>query len=911
MREFRVSIATKFSTLCLAGLLILLLAFVGIQYRTSRLSMYRRVDAAVSNLMVLLEESVRREPALLDGQFLGVVLRGLADRSTDVDHVLVVDRDGRVVVNTYLDPASPLEGREALLTALREDRQVTETVHRGRETYLRMARPIDGRYDAARRSRVIGAMAVDVDVSLIEAEILDELRDQMLWVAGLLLVVAASVWLYIRRIFVWPVLELAGAAARFGETGEWAGPPTGTGTGDELETLGRAFDRSIAEQRRREQDLRDGEERYRLLFRRNPEPMYVYDLETLRFLAVNDAALAHYGFTREEFLARGVLDIRPEADWEAARAALSGMTQDAPYRGEWKHLTKAGDLIDVAVTANTIEFDGRQAALVHAADITIRKRAEAAERAARQAAEAASRSKSEFLANMSHEIRTPMNGVMGMMDLALDTDLDAEQRDYLQVAKGSAESLLTIINDILDFSKIEAGKLDLAPIPFNLGDSLTDMISPLALRAHTKGLELALQIAPDVPDQLFGDIGRIRQVVINLVGNAIKFTEAGEVVLRVEAEAPAGAEVLLHLAVEDSGIGIPEHKQAAIFEAFAQADSSITRQYGGTGLGLAIASQLVALMGGRIWVESTVGHGSTFHFSARVERGSERAAPREPLSADLHGLAVLIVDDNATNRRILQRMIMQWGMHAVGVAGGAEALAALETAEADRRPYHLVLLDAHMPDMDGFALADRMRQRTASAPTVMMLTSGGQRGDGARCRELGIAGYLTKPVRPSDLLQAIRLVLTAPLEGGRRGLVTRYSLTASARQLAAPKTLSILLAEDNRVNQQLAVKLLEKQGHTVRVAENGRAALGALEAGRFDLILMDVQMPEMSGLEATAAIRAREQETGGHLPIIAMTARALNGDQEACLAAGMDGYISKPVSPKLLAEAIAQYGPAS
>jgi two-component system, sensor histidine kinase and response regulator len=910
MRDFRVSIATKFSTLCLAGLLLLLLAFVGIQYRTSRLSMYRRVDAAVSNLMVLLEETVRREPALLDGQFLGVVLRGLAERSPDVDHLLVVDRGGKVVVNTYLDPASPLEGREALLTALREDRQVTETVHRGRATYLRLARPIDGSYDSARRSRVLGAVAVDVDVSSIDAEILADLREAMLWVAALLLLVAASVWAYMQRIFVRPVLDLAGAATRFGETGEWAGPPAGTG--DELETLGRAFDRSIAEQRRREQELREGEERYRLLFRRNPEPMYVYDLETLRFLAVNEAALAHYGFTREEFLARGALDIRPETDRDAGRAAMSQMSADAPYRDEWKHVTKDGALIDVAVTANTIEFDGRPAALVHAADITLRKRAEAAERAARQAAEAASRSKSEFLANMSHEIRTPMNGVMGMVDLALDTDLDAEQRDYLQVAKGSAEALLTIINDILDFSKIEAGKLDLAPIPFNLGDSLADIISPLSLRAHTKGLELALQIAPDVPDALLGDIGRIRQIVINLVGNAIKFTESGEVVLRVDAEETGETDVVLHLAVADSGIGIPEHKQAAIFEAFAQADSSITRQYGGTGLGLAIAAQLVGLMGGRIWVESAVGRGSTFHFTVRVQRGPARPVRAEPSSAELRDLAVLIVDDNATNRRILQRTIAQWGMHGTGVVGGAEALAALEAAEREHRPYDLVLLDAHMPDMDGFALADRMRQRAATTPpTVMMLTSGGQRGDGARCRELGIAGYLAKPVRPSDLLQAIRLVLSPPAGGGRRGLVTRYSLTADAREVAAPKTLTILLAEDNRVNQQLAVKLLEKQGHTVRVAENGRAAIGALEAGRFDLILMDVQMPEMSGLEATVAIRAREQETGGHLPIIAMTARALNGDQEACLAAGMDGYISKPVSPKLLAEAIAQYGPAS
>ena len=910
MRELRVSIATKFSTLCLAGLMVLLLAFAGLQYRTSRLSMHRRVDAAVSNLMVLLEETIRQQPALLDGQFLGVVLRGLTERSPDLDHVLVVDRDGHVVANTYLDPASPLEGRDALVTALREDRQVSETVHRGQATYLRMARPIDGRYDAARRSRVIGAVAVDVDVSSIDTEILAELQEAMLWVAVLLLVVAASVWLFMRRIFVRPVLELAGAAARFGETGEWGGPPSGTG--DEIETLGRAFDRSIAEQRRREQDLRDGEERYRLLFRRNPQPMYVYDLETFRFLAVNDAALAHYGFTREEFLARNAFDIRPEEDRDAARAAISGVTGDVPYLGEWRHRTKAGALVDVAITANRLEFDGRPAVLVHAQDITVRKRAEAAERAAREAAEAASRSKSEFLANMSHEIRTPMNGVMGMLDLALDTDLDAEQRDYLQISKGSADSLLTIINDILDFSKIEAGKLDLHPIHFNLGDSLADMISPLALRAHTKGLELALQISPDVPDALLGDVGRLRQIVINLVGNAIKFTETGEVVLRVEAESSAGADVVLHLAVEDSGIGIPENKQAAIFEAFAQADSSITRQYGGTGLGLAIAAQLVTLMAGRIWVESTAGRGSTFHFTVRFQRGPVRQARKEPLSADLRDLSVLIVDDNATNRRILQRTIMQWGMHATSVAGGADALTALATAAGEHRTYDLVLLDAHMPDMDGFTLAERMRQHADGVPpTVMMLTSGGQRGDGARCRELGIAAYLTKPVRPNDLLQAIRLVLTPAPGAGRRALVTRYSLSVQDPQPGAPKSLSILVAEDNRVNQQLAVRLLEKQGHTVRVAEDGQAAVDALEGGRFDLVLMDVQMPRLSGLEATAAIRAREQVSGGHVPIIAMTARALNGDQEACLAAGMDGYISKPVSPKVLAEAIAQHGPAA
>jgi two-component system, sensor histidine kinase and response regulator len=540
--------------------------------------------------------------------------------------------------------------------------------------------------------------------------------------------------------------------------------------------------------------------------------------------------------------------------------------------------------------------------------VTGQRRTQEAERAAREAAEAASRAKSEFLANMSHEIRTPMHGVMGMLDLALDTDLTVEQHEYLEVAKNSADALLVIINDILDFSKIEAGMLDLDPVPFQLGESLADMTSALAHRAHQKGLELALEIRPDVPDNLTGDIGRFRQVVLNLLGNAIKFTERGEVIVRIAVEALDADEVTVHVAVSDTGIGIPPDKQGAIFEAFTQADSSITRQHGGTGLGLAISSRLVALMGGQIWLESEVSKGSTFHFTARLGRSVAAAMP-EPAadSAELRGLRVLIVDDNATNRRVLERVVTGWEMRPCTTEGGEPALVALELAAATGDPYGLVLLDAQMPGMDGFTLAERIVQHDEFAPaTIMMLTSVGQRGDAARCRAIGIAAYLTKPIRRADLLNAIRLALGSP--GGKRTgapVITRHSLPSDSppADQEVRRRMRVLVAEDNRVNQQLAVRLLEKRGHTVVLAGNGRAAVAAFEREPFDVILMDVQMPEMGGVEATAAIRARENG-GGRIPIIAMTAHAMSGDREACLAAGMDGYVAKPISKQPLLDQI-------
>ena len=552
--------------------------------------------------------------------------------------------------------------------------------------------------------------------------------------------------------------------------------------------------------------------------------------------------------------------------------------------------TLAGYARDLEITHRELEDQAaRLSQLVRELETSKRRAEEAAE------------VKSAFLANMSHEIRTPLNAILGMTALALKTRLTTQQRDYLATAKSSAEALLAIISDILDFSKIEARRLDLERTEFDLRDAVGDAAKVLALRASEKGLELACDVARDVPATVVGDPGRLRQVLLNVIGNAVKFTTAGEVVARVAVDA-AGSDpgsVALHFAVRDTGVGIPRDKQQDIFQAFTQADSSTTRRFGGTGLGLAIASRLVELMGGRIWVESEPGQGSTFHFTARFDRPVPAAAEaRETDPRPLDGLRVLVVDDNATNRRIVEEMLASWNMVPTSTSDAVSALTALQQAAKSGRRYEAVIADCQMPDVDGFMLARRVKrhQRLRDTP-VIMLTSVGRADDAARVRRLGIDAYLTKPVTHSDLFDTLSEVFAAK---GGGGLMTRAARarTETARPAArAERRLRILVAEDHAVNRKLVTTLLRARGHVVKAVENGRAAVAAIEAAAdpFDVVVMDLQMPEMGGLEASQAIRTLEGPAGRRVPIVALTAHALRGDRERCLQAGMDDYMSKPI----------------
>jgi PAS domain S-box-containing protein len=663
--------------------------------------------------------------------------------------------------------------------------------------------------------------------------------------------------------------------------------------------------RDISARKRAEAAIRKSAE-YRNLFALANDPIVIFEPDSQIVIDVNDKACAAYGFSREAFIGRSFKTL--SQDVPAGEAQWSRLLVDGTVPAfEAVQFRADGSPVVFLISASLIEYRGEKAVLSINRDITDRKRIEAELEETRDAALESVRMKSEFLANMSHEIRTPMNGIIGMTDLTLGTDLSVKQREYLEMVKASADSLLGVVNDILDFSKIEAGKLRLEPIAFDLQDSVGDAMKPLAMRAHEKGLEITYYVAPDVPTHVIGDPDRIRQILVNLVSNAIKFTQRGEVSLRVEnaPRTPDGPAV--HFSVTDTGIGIPHEKQAVIFEPFAQADGSITRQYGGTGLGLAITTQLVDLMKGRLWLESPVqvdaceggGPGSTFHFIVPL-RPAPMAVPRPPATAaTTRDLPVLIVDDNRTNRRILEEALMNWQMLPTAVESGRAALDEMTRAAAAGRPFSLVLLDAHMPEMDGFTVAAAIRRTPEIADvTIMMLSSADEHIYAERLRTLRLAAYLTKPIK----LSALRTAIVQLLEPS----IAAESVAPPNREAAAAtegRPLRVLLVEDTLINQRLAVALLAKRGHTTELAVNGKEALLALEQRQFDVVLMDVQMPEMNGFEATRRIRQREP-AGVHIPIIAMTAHAMKGDRERCLESGMDAYVSKPIRADALWEAI-------
>jgi len=706
--------------------------------------------------------------------------------------------------------------------------------------------------------------------------------------------------------------------------------------------LGLFFERRIAQTSlmRREHELAD--------FFQNAPLALLWLGPTGAIQKINHAALNLLGYRQEEVVGRNFADFHLDGNLFAAffaRLRSGGTLRNS----EMSLRCRDGSLRDVLLDCNVLWEEGRFChARCFARDITGQKKAQAAllrnsqdvERARAQIQEqmvrlekqaedlreaslragAANDAKSQFLANMSHEIRTPLNGILGMTALALETELTDEQREYLEMVQNSGRALLRVINDILDFSKIEAGKLEMDPVAFDLRDSMTKLIRPLALQAHAKELELICLIHPDVPDWIIGDPVRLNQVLLNLLGNALKFTKRGEIVLevkRIESTViPTASGIFrlergksgsfslsescqLQFTVRDTGIGILRDKQQLIFAPFAQVDGSTTRKYGGTGLGLTISMRLVEMMHGRLWLESALDQGTKFHFTIRCTRAkaSRNVATLTPDA--LKGLSVLVVDDNDTNRLILKELLTGWQMKPTCAGDGRQGLEELSAAADRGEPYALVLLDAIMPELDGFGVAGCIQKKPdLAAATVLMLSSADRPGDAARCRQLGVRSYLTKPILPADLMQTLLSSLgQARQEAPDEPSVSPEPQRVTGQDCRTRSSLRILLAEDNLVNQKLVLRLLEKQGHRVNLATDGCQALQWVQKEQFDLVLMDVQMPEMDGLEATAAIRAWEMERDGNIPIIAMTAHAMKGDKERCLAAGMDGYISKPIRP--------------
>ena len=675
----------------------------------------------------------------------------------------------------------------------------------------------------------------------------------------------------------------------------------------------RGINKDITERKKREDAINASEIKYSTVVERANDSIIIVQDNLIKFS--NRKFLEFTSYCIEDIVGRNLEKVIAPASRALVKKRYIERMQgyDVSNFYEIEIVDKNGSNHPVEINAGIIEFEGKKADLIFLRDLTERKIAESELLKAKEEAEASSFAKSEFLANMSHEIRTPMNGIMGLTELLLDTELNRVQKEYLEMINGSADSLLIIINDILDISKIEAGKMDIVPINFLLRSSLNSVMKNMAYRAANKGLELIYDISFDVPDALYGDPSRLRQIIVNLVNNAIKFTEKGEIILQAETEWENKEEVCIRFSIIDSGIGIPYEKQDIIFESFTQVDGSSKRKFGGTGLGLAISSKLVKSMNGKIWVESPVKKfendsmypGSIFHFTAKFVLQKKSEVIEVFDLERIKDLRVLAVDDNEKNLRILQDALTKYEIEVTTINSGVLALEELNRADHSGNPYNLMILDIQMPEMDGYDVAKRVRENPKfSTMSIMILTSIGQKGDALKCQELGIESYLIKPINPHEIMEGINILMAGINQNeGQPPLVTLHSIRETRHRL------KILLAEDNIVNQRVVDGMLKKMGHSIVISNNGREVVEKFEEDTFDLILMDVQMPEMDGLEATALIREKEKTSGTHLPIIALTAHALKGDRDRFLANGMDGYISKPIKKMELVEAIGKLVP--
>jgi two-component system, sensor histidine kinase and response regulator len=1023
MGKLRISLAVKWLAFQIVGFSLILTLVGWYQYRN--LNSVAREETAQSSEAVSrsIRELLIEEPQFFNTEKLQPLIVRLAAGQPHVVRMTVVDRSQHIIADSQ--PADVGQPAPAASDAGAQTQNVRTTrPESGPQRLLRTSYPLE----AGHPGQSAGLLLVDMDLASVEARLISSWRQTLLIRIGLLFLLWAIQYAFVRRSFLRWLRQLTFVAERFGK-GDLSARAN-VHTGDELEQLGAALNDMAADVEQSHEALRDSAERYRELFDNAKDAIYVHDLSGT-YLAANRAAENMVGYTRDEILGRNFSEfLAPEYAAQINASLHSKLEDKTPTTYEVEVRARDGSLVPIEVSSRliyekgevigvqgmarditerkqaqqklreseekyrtileriedgyfevdlkgTYEFvndsfcriagreasellgvsyreffspevcavlyetyngvyrtgeslkgfeyevtrkDGTKAFVEESVslrrdaagrpigfmgirrDCTDRKRIEAELALSRDAALESTRLKSEFLANMSHEIRTPMNGVIGMTGLLLDTNLNDEQRDFTEIINSSANALMTVINDILDFSKVEAGKLRFEKHDFHLRDTVEDAVALLAERAQAKGIEFSSLIESDVVVDLRGDAGRLRQVLTNLLGNALKFTSAGEVTLRVTSAGETDTHVTLRFAVVDTGIGISAKTQSKLFAAFVQADGSTTRKYGGTGLGLAISKQLVELMGGEIGVESEPGAGSTFWFTAKLEKQRAGKAAVTAAPVELENARVLVVDDNETNRRILEHQLASWGMQSTCVAGGAEALMVLRQAAAAGEVYDVAILDMQMPEMDGLTLARTIKREPATKGTrLLMLTSLGQRGDTAGATEAGIARILVKPVKQSMLFDALAGMMHQP--GGDAG--ESYPEPARGRGSESrdenqASSLRILLAEDNPVNQKVAVMQLRKLGYTVDAVSNGFEVLQVLEKFSYPIVLMDCQMPGMDGYEVTAEIRRREQNNSSGTTIIAMTAHALAGEREKCLAAGMNDYLSKPVKPNEL-----------